>query len=307
MLHFKLSNRQLLIALATVLLIFFPACSTGNAGLPPLSVTAVSTDYKLIKDVAYGTGGGLPLYLDIYEPLTPVATPTPAVIWIHGGGWSGGDKYPSQVTLLAQAGFFCVSINYRLSGEAKFPAAVEDAKCAVRWLRANAASYDVDSNAIGVWGASSGGHLALMVACADESAGMEGDGGWAGVSSRVQAVCSYYGPTDLSLAFGQPMVESFLGASADPAVYQRASPIYYVSKNDPPLLMVYGDEDNLVPLSQAQEMLTAYRKFGLSVQLIVVKNAGHGLGQVGTAPISPSRAEYEQAVINFFLRYLANR
>jgi acetyl esterase/lipase len=317
MLHFEVMNgRHKLVVLTLVLVLLSPGCQPLST-LPtdtPLdtaapTVTPVVTDYQLIRDVAYGQGGGRQLYLDIYRPLTPIARPTPAVIWIHGGGWSSGDKYPSQVTLLAKAGFFCASINYRLSGEARFPAALEDAKCAVRWLRANAAGYLVDPEAIGVWGGSAGAHLALLVACAGELAGMEGDGGWTGVSSRVQAVCSYYGPTDLVLASGQSSVASFIGPplSVDPEAYRRASPIYYVDRSDPPLLLVHGDMDSLVPLSQAREMLAEYQKLKLEAQLIVVKNAGHGFVQVGNEPISPSRAEYEQAVLDFFVMHLANR
>jgi acetyl esterase/lipase len=311
-----MTGRFKIIVVVLALLLICPGCQqlsplpAGTSPSPPgPSVTPVVTDYQITRDVAYGQGGGHPLYLDIYRPLIPIATPTPAVIWIHGGGWSVGDKYPSQVTLMAKAGFFCVSINYRLSGEARFPAALEDAKCAVRWLRANAADYQVDPGAIGVWGGSAGAHLALMVACADENAGMEGAGGWSDVSSRVQAVCSYYGPTDLVLAFGQPSVASFIGAplSVDAEAYRRASPIYYVDHDDPPLLLVHGDMDSLVPLSQAQEILADYQQLKLDARLIVVKNAGHGLGQAGKEPISPSRAEYEQAVVDFFVLNLANR
>jgi len=281
------------------------SAAPSATGLP---VTPVVTDYELIRNVEYGQGGGHALLLDIYRPLRPITTPTPAVIWIHGGGWSTGDKYPSSVTLLAKAGFFCVSINYRLSGEAKFPAAVEDCKCAVRWLRANAASFNVNPDAIGVWGGSAGGHLSLMVACADASAGLEGNGGWAGVSSRVQAVCSYYGPTDLTVAFGQASVDSFIGASLqqNPDAFRRASPVFYVSADDPPLLMVHGDKDPVVPLAQSEEMLAAYQEQGLDARLIVVRNAGHGFSQIGSQPISPSKAEYEQAVLDFFVQNLCH-
>lgn len=272
------------------------------------TVTPVVTGYELIRNVEYGKGGGHVLLLDIYRPLKPITSPTPAVIWIHGGGWSTGDKYPSTVTLLAKAGFFCVSINYRLSGEAKFPAAVEDCKCAVRWLRANAASFNVDPDAIGVWGGSAGGHLSLMVACADASAGLEGSGGWEGVSSRVQAACSYYGPADLAGIFGQSAVNSFIDASLqqDPDAFRRASPIFYVSAADPPLLLVHGNKDFVVPLSQSEAMLEAYQKQGLDARLIEVENAGHGFSQVGSQPISPSKTEYEQAVVDFFIRNLCN-
>ena len=158
----------------------------------------LTTRVEVVKDIEYGLGGDVPLLLDIYIPEKPIANPMPAVIFTHGGGWRGGDKYPSRVRALASHGFFGVSINYRLSGIAPFPAAVEDCKCAVRWLRAKAEKYGVDPDRIGVWGSSAGGHLAMMVGCADETAGLEGNGGWEGFSSRVRAVCSYFGPSDLT-------------------------------------------------------------------------------------------------------------
>jgi len=291
-------------------LLMSSGCRTGGT-TPALSdigpaITPVVTDYELIRDVEYGQGGGHPLLLDIYRPLQPIATPTPAVIWIHGGGWAMGQKYPSMVALLAKAGFFCVSIDFRLSGEAEFPAAVEDCKCAVRWLRANASSYDVDPDAIGVWGDSSGGHLSMMVGCADAGAEMEGEGGWDGISSRVQAVCSYYGPTDLTLAFGFSAVDAFLGVShqQDPDAFRRARPVDSGTSDDPPLLMVHGEKDMIAPLSQSKAMLAAYRKLKLEAELIIVKNAGHGFYQAGSQPISPSRAEYEKAVLDFFVKNL---
>ncbi len=278
----------------------------GRYILPETETSSLTTEYELIRNIEYGQGGGHALLLDIYRPLEPVAAPTPAIICMHGGGWSVGDKYPSRFEFLAEAGFFCVSINYRLTGEAIFPAAVEDCKCAVRWLRANASAYNVDPDAIGVCGSSAGGHLAMMVACADEGAGLEGNGGWEGVSSRVQAVCSYFGPADLTAFPGESMIKNFLGITIeeDSDVFLRASPIYYVSAGDPPLLMLQGDMDMLIPVAQARRMQEAYKKQGLDASLIVIKNAGHGLNQVGNKPVSPPQEEYEQSVTEFFKRNL---
>ncbi len=293
--------------LALVVGLCFVSCfGCGRYNSTETEISSVTSDYELIRNIEYGQGGGHALLLDIYRPLEPVATPIPAIIWIHGGGWSAGDKYPSRVTFLTEAGFLCVSINYRLSGEAAFPAAVEDCKCAVRWLRANAAAYNVDPDAIGVGGSSAGGHLALMAACADENAGFEGNGGWEGVSSRVQAVCSYFGPADLTSLLGESMIENFIGTTLeeDPDAFLFASPIFYVSADDPPLLMLHGNMDMLVPVGQSKAMLAAYQKQNLDASLIVVKNAGHGLAQAGSQPISPSQAEYEQSVIRFFIKNL---
>ena len=257
----------------------------------------------------YGDGGGIPQKLDIYVPDKRIANPTPAVVWIHGGGWSSGDKYPCQVGLLAQNGFLCVSINYRLSGVAEFPAAVEDCKCAVRWLRAHAGDYGVDADHIGVWGGSAGGHLALMVALADKSAGLEGNGGWANYSSGVQAVCSFYGSSDMVKQFtkGDKQAPSaFLGGKPgdEPEAFFRASPINYVTPDDPPLLMVHGDKDTTVPFEQSEILLAAYQNIGLNARLITVQNAGHGFTAANNLPVTPDANARNKEVLDFFTKYL---
>ncbi|MEW6141632.1 MAG: alpha/beta hydrolase [Chloroflexota bacterium] len=276
-------------------------------------------NFTLIRDIEYGKGGGTPLRLDIYMPKTPLSTPMPAVVWIHGGGWQGGDKYPTQATTLANRGFFVISINYRLSGVAPFPAAIEDCKCAIRWLRANAGKYNVDPDRIGVWGGSAGGHLSLLVGTADASAGLEGSGGWADYSSRVQAICSFYGPSDFvswyqdNARFGRTLSSAetkFLGGTMEqkPEVYKQASPVTWVSADDPPLLMVHGDRDQTVPIQQSQIMYDAYKALGLDATLIKVVGAGHGfVNRHGQPPISPSPQEIDQAVYEFFLKHLGEK
>ena len=240
----------------------------------------------------------------------------PAVIFIHGGGWRGGDKYPSRVKMLASRGFFGVSINYRLSGIAQFPAAVEDSKCAVRWLRANAETYKVDPDRIGVWGGSAGGHLVMMVGCTDGTDGLEGNGGWDKFSSRVQAVCSYWGPSDFSsmpenmISRGSNSAEvQFLGGTIDeiPDTYVLASPISYITPDDPPLLLVHGELDPVVPLSQSDIIYEAYQQVGLETTLIKVTGAGHGLNKITDNPISPPQAEIDQMVLDFFSNNLPVR
>jgi len=292
---------------------------------PPVTPTVVipNTTAQVTKDVEYGKAGNIPLLLDVYIPETPIATPMPAIVYIHGGSWRIGDKaisdpLRSYPTYLARHGFLTVSINYRLSGVAPFPAAVEDSKCAVRWLRANAEKYNVDPERIGVWGASAGGHLAMMVACADETADLEGNGGWSEYSSRVQAVCSYYGATDLpsyyrtaSLDAFRSLMEQFLGGTLDefPEIYEAASPKNYVTADDPPLLLVHGDLDSNVPLAQSEIMYRVYQQAGLEAILIEVTGGGHGgeggvFQQVTDSPISPSFGEIQQMVLDFFIEQL---
>ena len=302
-----------LIGLLLVLALTATGCPPREEADDRPGITLTVTGVTITRDIEYGRVDGRPLLLDIYNPLEPIVSPMPAVIWIHGGGWRGGGKFPSRVDSLAKYGFFGVSIDYRLSGEAQFPAAVEDAKCAVRWLRAHAAEYNIDPERIGVWGGSAGGHLSLMVACADEDAGLEGNGGWAEYSSRVAAVCSYWGPADFTdwpeiatTTARDKAAYQFLGGTLEeiPGVWQLASPASHVSAGDPPLLMVHGSLDPVVPLAQSEIMLKAYRQASLEATLITVSGAGHGLKPLTAEAILPSAEVVEQLVLDFFLRHL---
>jgi acetyl esterase/lipase len=269
--------------------------------------------FTVVSDVQYCTGRGKPLLMDIFVPRQPTRALTPAILWLHGGGWERGDKNGnSGALLLADAGFMTASIFYRLSGDDPFPADIEDCKCAIRYLRANATKYGIDPNRIGVAGASAGGHLAELVATADEKAGLEGSGGWPNVSSRVQAASAYYGVSDFTVGAmqfqhhtGKVVVKLFRGdENSKPALYRQASPIRYVSKDSPPLLLVHGEQDDLVPFSQSVEMTRAYQDAGLTVEFIPVKNAGHDFEQVGPEAISPSVDEIHRKTVAFFKRYL---
>jgi acetyl esterase/lipase len=280
-----------------------------------LVAQAPERQYTVISDVQYCTGSGKPLLMDVYIPKQRNRTPTPAVLWIHGGGWARGDKNGnSGALLLANQGFVTASLFYRLSGDSPFPADIEDCKCAIRYLRANAARYGIDPDRIGVAGASAGGHLAELVATADRSAGLEGEGGWQDVSSRVQAASAYAGVSDFTVGemqfqqhTGKVVVKLFRGTEKEkPQLYRKASPIFYVSKGDPPLLLVQGEADELVPVDQSIRMAEAYRRADLPVELIVVQHAGHDFDQVGAVPISPPVEVIRQKTIEFFQRYLVS-
>jgi acetyl esterase/lipase len=280
-----------------------------------LAAQAPDAQYIVVSDVQYCTGGGQPLLMDVFKPAHPIRTPTPAVLWIHGGGWERGDKNGnSGAVLLANEGFVTASLFYRLSGDSPFPADIEDCKCAIRFLRANAEKFGIDPERIGVAGASAGGHLAELVATADEHAGLEGSGGWPGVSSRVRAASAYYGVSDFTVGAmqfqhhtGKVVVKLFRGTETEkPELYRKASPIFYVSRESPPLLLAHGDEDDLVPFVQSVRMAEAYRKASVPVEMIAVKNAGHDFEPAGSGAIAPSVDEIHQQTIAFFRRYLAN-
>ncbi len=260
----------------------------GNAATPSMS------------DVTYCTMDGVALKMDIYYPLSD-QSPLPVTMYVHGGGWSNGDKAEGsgaqEIPALQNAGFLVVSVNYRLAPEYPFPAMIQDIKCAVRYLRAQASQYNLDPNRIGVWGGSAGGHLVNLLGTTDESAGFD-VGEYLEYSSRVQAVVSMFGPTDLTVQFEG----GYEGASRvfDGFDAALASPVTYVSAEDPPFLMLHGDTDKLVPIEQSQILLAALQAVGVPAELVTVINAGHSFKPVDSKTINPSRKEITQMVVEFF-------
>jgi len=271
---------------------------------------------EVVHDVEIGNGGGRVLHAEIAYPKNPPSGPMPAVLWIHGGGWYAGDHKSNPAMILVTRGYFTASIEYRLSGEAKWPAQIEDCKLGVRWLRANAAKYHVDPEHIGCWGLSAGGHLVACLGTMDDPK-FEGNGGYPGVSSRVQAVVDFYGPTDMtegsegiqSVAEGvdASYVFGLFGAhfSDKPGIWKEGSPIVYVKASDPPFLMVHGDKDKTVPHTQSEKLLAALQKAGVPAELITVKGGGHGLQAApGEPPAEPGPGAINAAVLAFFNKYL---
>lgn len=220
-------------------------------------------------NLEYGKVDDQPLQLDLYQPKW-LSEPVPALILIHGGGWKSGDRrvYHYYCVKLAEQGYVTATMSYRLSKDAPYPAAVQDAKCAVRWLRANAAKYRVNPDKIGVLGGSAGGHLAMMVGYSAGMESLEGEGGNPGVSSRVQAVVDLYGPTDLTTEFAQQagVVIAFMGGKTyeqAQAQYREASPITHLTKNAPPTLILHGTIDDTVPISQADLLARKLRELNV--------------------------------------------
>jgi acetyl esterase/lipase len=238
---------------------------------------------KVEKDVAYGDHERQKLNVSVPKS----AEPLPLVIWVHGGGWQNGSKDGGNPAagLLAR-GYAVASINYRLSQHAVFPAQIHDVKAAVRFLRANAKKYNLDPDRFGAAGASAGGHLVALLATSAGAKDLEGDGNHADTSSAVQAVCDIFGPTDLvelsPPAAKENAVTKLLGgntgAKKDLAV--KANPITYVDKTDPPFLILHGDQDKLVPLSQSELLRSALKQEGVDCELVVCKGGGHGPGVV---------------------------
>lgn len=249
----------------------------------PWCLLADEIDHR--RDVVYGRGGMTELHLDIAIP-RDLDQPAACVVVIHGGAWRAGDKrqHEQQILEFARRGYVSASIQYRLCPQHQFPAQVEDVKCAVRYLRAHADQYRIDPTRIGAVGFSAGAHLAMMLGTTDADDRLEGDGGWPDQSSRVQAVVSFFGPTALGADDipdrSEPLVEDFLGGPREqiPQVYQRASPLNYVSEGDAPMLLYQGTEDVLVPYTQAIEMVHAMTAADVPGRVEFLIEAGHGWG-----------------------------
>jgi acetyl esterase/lipase len=261
---------------------------------------AVPDNVEILRDVEYGKGGERALKMHILRPKVSPKQAMPVLVWIHGGGWQGGNKDSGigRLTRFAQNGYFCASIEYRLTGEARFPAQIEDCKCAIRFLRAKAKDYNLDPNRIGVWGSSAGGHLVALLGTSAAVKELEGKGGWSDQSSRVQAVCDFCGPADfLKWADSpHPAVLKLLGGPVREVKDRAAlaSPVTHVSKDVPPFLIVHGDMDKTVPLDQSEALNEKLKKAGADVKLHVVKGGGHGFGG----------PEIDKLVAEFFDKHL---
>ena len=279
----------------------------GQSAAPPRTApttaptTAPAANARIFRDLPYADAPGSANLLDIYLPEhDPVGAKRPLVVWVHGGGWSHGDKSRCLARPLVDDGFVVASINYRLSWQAPFPAQIHDCKAAIRYLRAHADEYGIDKDRVGVFGASAGGHLAALLGTSAGEAALEGDvGGNLDQSSRVQAACDWFGPTDLSKLREQladdnpfkqhpelsPIAALFGGmAKATPQLVAQANPIRFVDKTDPPFLIMHGTRDPLVPLAQSRMLANALKSAGVACDFRIVQGAGHGTGFRPAAP-----------------------
>ncbi len=290
----------IVLALSSALMSAAHAANARNPKLPP--------GVEYLTGVQFGTGGGRPLYMEILRPKVAPEKAPPVLVFVHGGGWRGGDRFGGLTRLLpfAARGYFCASIEYRLSGEAIFPAQIEDCKCAIRFLRAQSKKLNLNPDKIGIWGSSAGGHLVALMGTAGEVADLEGTGGWPEQSSRVQAVCDWYGPADLldteglsNIRHGAPDSPEALLLGGPVAerreLAAKASPVTYVSANDPPFLIMHGDKDMTVPFHQSEILYAALKKAGVDVTFIPVPGAGHGFA---------ATPEIAQTVEKFFDEHL---
>jgi acetyl esterase/lipase len=228
--------------------------------------------------------------LDLFLPKKPAdEKPLPVVVFIHGGGWQKGDKSGGarNVAPFVSGGHYAgVSVGYRLSGEAKWPAQIHDCKAAIRWIRANAKTHNLDPDRIGVWGASAGGHLVSLLGTSGGVQELEGDlGPHTRESSRVACVVNFFGPENFMTMLPPEAHANAFGAigalfggslSEKSAEAKAASPVTHITADDPPIFTAHGTKDPLVPFAQAQELDAALKKAGVPHLLMEMSGAGHG-------------------------------
>lgn len=271
---------------------------------------------NLIPDIPYAETDNPRQMLDLMLPKEPASKPLPVIVFIHGGGWRGGSKHNGVRKIseaVATGNYAGVSINYRLSSESKWPAQIHDCKAAVRWVRANAEKYNLDPEKIGIWGSSAGGHLVAMLGTSADVIAMDGSlGSNFALSSAVTCVVNFFGPADLTtiekdagegavMRYNAPdsPMSLLLGytAASNPEGAAAASPITYITQDDPPFLLVHGTKDPVIPYVQSVTFNAVLKKAGINSILLSVTGGGHGKG---------FGEDVNQSVFRFFDHHLRN-
>ena len=309
------------------LLFFAFACAQSNGTathVPHIAAAPVLTDSFPTNDVAYPNRvrargdviyavlpGYRPLTLDLYLPSETMPSPTegfPLIVFVHGGAWMGGhsrhagaiDGFPHYLAGLAARGYVVASVNYRLSGEARFPAALMDLKLAVRWLRSRSEELQIDSSTVLLWGTSAGGQLAALVGLACDAPEFELTATLAqahadvldGETDCVQGVALWYAPSDFTIsragaqgaASDSPEARYFgcAPATCDASILETASPAHFVDDRDPPVLIVHGRRDEVVPFAHAAELEARLRAAGVRTVFVPIDGVGHSF--IGATP-----------------------
>lgn len=305
-------------ALVSISLLFLSSCSEHG-------------QVNVLKNLEYGNyplkHGQGKLLLDLYLPKNKSPQLLPVLIYIHGGGWLEGSKEDCPGESVVRRGFALACVNYRLSNQAIFPAQIHDVKKAVRWLRKNAAQYDLAPNRFGAWGDSAGGHLSALLGTSAGIPSLEGEPNNKQISSQIQAVGNWYGPTDLTKfprAFeefptsrillknqGKPWLRmtevtyKLLGGSVSKRIKLAtlANPITHIDVNDPPFLIIHGELDNVVPISQSDLLAKALKEKKIEVQYVRDPNLHHTHRGKDGKLFAPQMME---VTLSFFEKYLKN-
>lgn len=276
---------------ACITLLFVTAfVSCTNQKDIPSGYDVLSPEYKTItvtKDVPYRKGDSDAWRFDLAMPANFGAEIRPALVIVHGGGWRAGSKsvdvYQKMMVDYAQKGYVTINVEYRLTGEAEFPACIEDVKCAVRWLRAHAEELRIDPERVGSYGHSAGAHLSLMLAMVPDTAGLEGDGGWNDYSSRVNVAAAGSPPTELG--------------RDTPMAKKEWWPIGYIAADHPPLLLIQGLSDPIVLPERTGDFVEKMKAVGANIEYIELEG-GHGVAYAEQLNVT------DPAIEEFLAKYL---
>lgn len=280
-----MNSTLLKIALSLTLII-----TSAEGCLAQQAENDLTSTYKTIsvtKDIPYRTGDSNSWKLDLAMPQNFAEGLKPALVIIHGGGWAAGSKsvdvYQKMMVAYAQKGYVVINVGYRLTGEAEFPACIEDVKNAVRWLRAHAEELEVDPERIGAYGHSAGAHLALMLGMTSQLAELEGDGSFKEYSSHVAAVAAGSPPTEL----GRDV----------PMAATKWWPIGHISSDHPPLLLIQGDSDRVVLPERTRNFVQQMKMVNASIEYLEIEG-GHGVAYAEQLEVT------DPAIEKFFATYL---
>ena len=281
--------------------------TAGSGGLSGSATLTVSLGEGTLTGVTYCTIDGVADLMDVYLPSATKPRPLPVAVHVHGGGWvsgsrSTGERFAALKDELLDRGYMVASLDYRLAPADKYPAQIQDVKCAIRHLRARASRYGLDADRIGAWGGSAGGQLVALLGTADASAGFDDAGGFPAFSSEVQAVAAISAITDFT-ATGE-LFDDYSRAFQtwpDPTSPEmiEASPVTHVSAGDSPFFFLVGDEDALVSPVQSERMDQRLRQAGVESSLLRVLHADHDLNPT-SEPTDPSQAAIVSRIADFF-------
>ncbi len=280
--------RKILKGIEILFVCIFAICSAAQNALSPTQHFAdtVGNHYWTYPDQLYGTANGAALKLDVWKRID-LKAPAPTLIYIHGGGWIFGDRTGATPLFFPylEMGWNVVNVEYRMASTSLAPAAVEDTRCALRWVARNAEKYNIDMNRIVLTGHSAGGHLSLITGMLPDGTGLDNncpaDPEWGDKPIKVAAIINWYGISDVNDLIQGPNTKTYalmwMGSQPDAAaIAKRVSPLTYVRPGLPPVLSVHGDADPVVPYEQSVRLHKALTAAGVPNQLVTIKGGKHG-------------------------------
>jgi len=279
----KLTHRLYFVFLFSI---FLSVCACAQDKPSTLSAPArwastVDEQYLIYPDVTYGVANNYTLKLDVWQR-KDAKTPTPTLIYYHGGGWIWGDRTGATLFFLPylEMGWNVINVEYRMASVSLAPAAVEDCRCALRWAVRNAKQYNIDTDKIVLTGHSAGGHLSLITGMLPEGTGLDNNC-YGDEKLKVAAIVNWYGVSDVTDLIQRPNQKNYaamwIGSQPDQlAIAKRVSPLTYVRAGLPPIISIHGDLDDVVPYEQSTRLHKALTAAGVPNELVTIKGGGHG-------------------------------